>query len=115
MLKAEGKDSELNEFMIECKQYKKEDDIYKYSVYVHGWLIPYLDKMRREGRLTKGKYFSKLKRLQSRRNGGAGLVSLGSMRGKLMKWAENAVKGLLDRLYGATRRQELSSMIGSKD
>ena len=60
MLKAEGKDSELNEFMIECKQYKKEDDIYKYSLYVHGWLIPYIDKMRREGRLTKGKYFSKL-------------------------------------------------------
>lgn len=55
MLKAEGKDSELNEFMIECKQYKREDDIYKYSLYVHGWLIPYLDKMRKEGRLTKVK------------------------------------------------------------
>ena len=71
--------------------------------------------MRKEGRLTKGKYFSKLKRLQLKKSGGAGLVSLGSMKGKLMKWAENAVKGLLDRLYGATRRQELSSMIGLKD
>ena len=71
--------------------------------------------MRKEGRLTKGKYFSRLKRLQLKKSGGAGLVSLGSMRGKLMKWAENAVKVLLDKLCGDTLKQELSSMIDSKD
>ena len=45
--------TELEAYMKECKSY--ENDSTKYSLYVHGWWLPHLEKMKKEGLLKEGK------------------------------------------------------------
>ena len=42
----------IDQYMNMCKGY--EEDRYKYSLYVHGYFLVWLDQQRREGKLKQG-------------------------------------------------------------
>ena len=42
----------IDQYMAKCKAY--ENDHYKYSLYVHGYFLVWLDQQRREGKLKQG-------------------------------------------------------------
>ena len=44
----------MHQYMQECKMY--EDDPYKYSFYVHGYLIPWFEQQFKAGKIKSGKY-----------------------------------------------------------
>ena len=50
VLEHQNKIQEKQEFMAECKKYENGAPL-DYSKYVHGFLIPWLDTQRREGKL----------------------------------------------------------------
>ena len=47
-----GMKDRIEKFLAKCKAY--EDDRYKYSLYVHGYLLVWLDQQRQEGKLALG-------------------------------------------------------------
>ena len=40
----------IRRYMNDCKKY--EEDPFNYTLYVHGYLIPHIDEMRKNGQLT---------------------------------------------------------------
>ena len=42
----------LTRYMEECK--KEEDDFLNYTLYIHGYLLPWLEELRKRGRIKKG-------------------------------------------------------------
>ena len=46
-------DKQLNSYVAECMM--RVNDPLKYSQYIHGGVLPTLDKMRKEGKLKRGK------------------------------------------------------------
>ena len=59
MLKFFDKGVELEQFTKKCKRYgndrKHGGDSYKYSLYIHCYLIPWLEQQRKDGKLRIGK------------------------------------------------------------
>ena len=47
-----GMTDRIEQYMSKCKAY--ENDRYKYSLYVHGYLFVWLDQQRKEGKLKQG-------------------------------------------------------------
>ena len=43
----------IQKYMDQCKDYEDSKD--KYSHYIHGYLLPWLNEQRKAGKLTKGK------------------------------------------------------------
>ena len=52
-LKQRGMTDELNQYMDECK--KHENNWRKYSLYVHGYFIPWLQMQRETNSLVEGR------------------------------------------------------------
>jgi len=52
VMRKRGKDYELEAYMSDCKSY--ENDWTKFSMYIHGYWIPFLQKEKEEGRLKEG-------------------------------------------------------------
>ena len=42
----------IDQYMTKCKEYEKTP--YKYSLYVHGYFLVWLDQQRKEGKLKQG-------------------------------------------------------------
>ena len=60
-----GKFGQVKEFMEWCKTFEF-GDLGEYSVYVHGYWLPWLAKQRQAGKLKKGKSnFSSYERISS--------------------------------------------------
>ena len=49
-------ESEIEAYMAQCKQMR--ESVENYSLYIHGFLIPEIQKQRDGGKLSKGKSFS---------------------------------------------------------
>ena len=45
----------IERYSIQCESYQFEDDLALYSLFIHGHLIPQLQKLRDDGKLTYGK------------------------------------------------------------
>ena len=45
----------LEKFSLQCESYQFGDDIAQYSLFIHGYLIPQLQKLRGDGKLNHGK------------------------------------------------------------
>ena len=45
----------LKRYSIQCNSYQFEDDLALYSLFIHGHLIPWLQKLRDDGKLNHGK------------------------------------------------------------
>ena len=56
----------VESYMAKCKEY--EDSAEKYSHYIHGYFLVWLDQQRREGKLTQGKKFNILSLLSIVKN-----------------------------------------------
>ena len=50
-----GMENALLKYLADCKKF--EDDFEKYSLYVHGFFIPWLQLQREKGKLKQGRYF----------------------------------------------------------
>ena len=55
VIRKRGMDNELDRYMQECKKY--ENSNYNYSMYVHGYFIPWLQQQRETGNIVKGKSY----------------------------------------------------------
>ena len=49
-------ESEIEDYMALCKQMR--ESVENYSLYIHGFLIPEIQKQREGGKLSKGKLSS---------------------------------------------------------
>ena len=47
-----GKKEEIDQYMTKCKAY--EDNHLRYSLYVHGYFLVWLDRQKKEGKLKQG-------------------------------------------------------------
>ena len=54
VLKGMGMDAEITKYMQECKTYER--DFRRYSIYIHGYWLPWLEMQRVAGKIKKGKY-----------------------------------------------------------
>ena len=52
ILESFDKTERIEQYMNKCKAY--EEDRYKYSLYVHGYFLVWLDQQRKEGKLKQG-------------------------------------------------------------
>ena len=52
ILESFDKTERIEQYMKKCKAY--EEDRYKYSLYVHGYFLVWLDQQRKEGKLKQG-------------------------------------------------------------
>ena len=52
VLKKRGRIEEMVNYMQECK--KLENDYKKFSLYLHGYLLPWFHLLRKSGKLSKG-------------------------------------------------------------
>ena len=49
-----GKEKELKSYIQYCKN-KRDTSFEDYSIFVHGFLLPFFESMRLNGKLSKGK------------------------------------------------------------
>ena len=53
MLRYMNREGCINKYMIECRQFDNNPE--KYTLYVHGFLLPWFDEQREAKNLQKGK------------------------------------------------------------
>ena len=49
-----GRDEDMKEYMEKCKKYENDDDFSKYSLYIFGYWLPYLEELKKKGLLNEG-------------------------------------------------------------
>ena len=58
MLGSLDKPDKIEQYMAKCKEY--EDHRGKFSLYIHGYFLPWLDQQRKAGKLKKGRCVSNM-------------------------------------------------------
>ena len=76
-------ESEIEDYMAWCKQ--KRESIENYSLYIHGFLIPEIQKQREGGKLSKGKLISILTFQKAKKRSKALMATNGSTKASLIR------------------------------
>ena len=69
-------ESEIENYMTWCKQMRQS--VENYSLYIHGFLIPEIQKQREGGKLSKGKFISILTFLKAKKRSKVFMATNGS-------------------------------------
>ena len=56
MLEQFKRADKIEQYMAQCKEF--ENDRIRYSLYIHGYLLPWFDQQRKAGKLKQGRYIN---------------------------------------------------------